>query len=136
MAEAGKKFLASKALEKGVRTLPSGMLYEVLKRGPGTTHPKPSDQCSVHYKGMLITEFPHGKPFDSSLQRGEPSTFAPNQVIAGWTEALQLMKEGDKWRVFIPQNLAYGSRGAGDILFLVPEGEQTDILNEMNIVAV
>ena len=109
MAEEGKQFLAAKAKEEGVRTLPSGMLYEVLKKGPGTTHPRPSDECSVHYKGTLI----NGKQFDSSIDRGAPATFAPNQVIAGWTEALQLMKEGDKWRVFIPYNLAYGSRGAG-----------------------
>ena len=106
---AGRRFLLAKSREDGVHTLPSGMLFQVLKKGNGLKGPNVGDQCSVHYKGTLI----NNEQFDSSIDRGKPSNFAPNQVIKGWTEALQLMTEGDKWRVFIPYNLAYGSRGAG-----------------------
>lgn len=105
---AGEAFLAENGKKPGVTTLPSGLQYEVLTAGSG---PKPGPRSSVttHYHGTLT----NGKVFDSSYQRGEPATFGVNQVIAGWTEALQLMPEGSKWRLYIPSNLAYGTRGAG-----------------------
>ncbi len=104
----GEEFLAQNAKNEGVVTLPSGLQYKVLKSGNGAT-PKASDSVECHYEGRLIS----GTVFDSSYQRGETATFGVTQVIAGWVEALQLMKEGDKWQLFIPYNLAYGERGAG-----------------------
>ena len=104
----GEAFLAQNAKNEGVVTLPSGLQYKVLKPGNGAT-PKASDSVECHYEGRLIS----GTVFDSSYQRGETATFGVTQVIAGWVEALQLMKEGDKWQLFIPYNLAYGERGAG-----------------------
>ena len=89
-------------------TLPSGLQYKVLKEGNGKS-PKATDKVVCHYEGMLID----GTMFDSSIQRGEPATFPLNGVIAGWTEGLQLMKEGAKYRFFIPYQLGYGERGAG-----------------------
>jgi FKBP-type peptidyl-prolyl cis-trans isomerase FklB len=107
--ELGEKWLKEKAAEAGVHTLPSGMLFKVLRRGKADGRsPNVADPCEVHYKGTLRD----GKKFDSSYDRGAPATFAPNQVIKGWTEALQLMKEGDKWEVYIPYDLAYGPRGS------------------------
>eukprot|EP00754_Rhynchopus_humris_P001472 Rhum_TRINITY_DN10860_c0_g1::Rhum_TRINITY_DN10860_c0_g1_i1::g.40754::m.40754/K03773/fklB; FKBP-type peptidyl-prolyl cis-trans isomerase FklB len=103
----GEKFLEEKATQKNVFKLPSGMLVKVLSRGTGDKSPNHNDPCSVHYKGTLID----GTKFDSSYDRGSPATFAPNQVIKGWTEALQLMCEGDKWELSIPFELAYGERG-------------------------
>ena len=91
----GRKFLAEKEKEDSVNKLPSGMLFKVLKKGDGGKSPGPSDQCDVHYSGTLRD----GTKFDSSYDRGSPTAFAPNQVIKGWTEALQLMCEGDKWQV-------------------------------------
>lgn len=104
----GEAFLAQNAQKAGVTTLPSGLQYEVLTEGSG---PKPSLKSSVttHYHGTLI----NGTVFDSSYQRGQPATFPVNGVIAGWTEALQLMGEGAKYRLYIPSDLAYGKRGAG-----------------------
>ena len=104
----GEAFLAENANKPGVATLPSGLQYEVLTEGSG---PKPGPRSSVttHYHGTLID----GKVFDSSYQLGQPATFGVNQVIGGWTEALQLMPEGSKWRLYIPSDLAYGKRGAG-----------------------
>lgn len=104
----GKAFLEKNKAKKGVITLPSGLQYEVIKEGNG---PKPalSDQVTTHYHGTLID----GTVFDSSVERGEPATFPVSGVIAGWTEALQLMPQGSKWRLFVPSNLAYGDRGAG-----------------------
>ena len=104
----GEAFLAENKNKPGVTTLPSGLQYEVLTEGSG---PKPTPRSSVttHYHGTLI----NGTVFDSSYQRGQPATFGVNQVIAGWTEALQLMPEGSKWRLYIPSDLAYGKRGAG-----------------------
>ena len=104
----GEAFLAENANKPGVTTLPSGLQYEVLTEGSG---PKPGPRASVttHYHGTLT----NGKVFDSSYQRGQPATFGVNQVISGWTEALQLMPEGSKWRLYIPSDLAYGKRGAG-----------------------
>lgn len=106
--EAGRKFLEENAKRKGVVSLPSGLQYEVLKSGDGPM-PKSTDKVTVHYHGTLID----GKVFDSSVQRGQPATFPVTGVIQGWVEALQLMKVGDKWKLFIPSELAYGSRGAG-----------------------
>ena len=104
----GEAFLAENAQKAGVTTLPSGLQYEVVTQGTGA---KPSLQSSVttHYHGTLI----NGTVFDSSYQRGQPATFPVNGVIAGWTEALQLMPEGSKYRLYIPSDLAYGKRGAG-----------------------
>ena len=104
----GEAFLAQNAKNEGVVTLPSGLQYKVLVSGNGAT-PKASDSVECHYEGRLIS----GTVFDSSYQRGETATFGVTQVIAGWVEALQLMKEGDKWQLYIPYNLAYGERGAG-----------------------
>jgi FKBP-type peptidyl-prolyl cis-trans isomerase FklB len=104
----GEAFLAENANKPGVTTLPSGLQYEVLTEGSGKK-PGPRSQVTTHYHGTLT----NGKVFDSSYQRGQPATFGVNQVIAGWTEALQLMPEGSKWRLYIPSDLAYGKRGAG-----------------------
>ena len=106
--EAGEKYLAENAKKEGVVTLPSGLQYKVLTEGNGKK-PKAADKVKCHYEGMLID----GTLFDSSIQRGEPATFPLNGVIAGWTEGLQLMAEGSKYRLFIPYNLGYGERGAG-----------------------
>lgn len=106
--EAGEKYLAENAKKEGVVTLPSGLQYKVLTEGSGKK-PKATDKVKCHYEGMLID----GTLFDSSIQRGEPATFPLNGVIAGWTEGLQLMAEGLKYRLFIPYNLGYGERGAG-----------------------
>lgn len=104
----GKDFLDKNAKEEGVSVLPSGLQYKVLQEGNG---PKPAagDKVTVHYTGKLI----NGKVFDSSVERGQPATFGVNQVIPGWTEALQLMSVGSKYKLFIPSDLAYGERGAG-----------------------
>lgn len=92
-------------LKEGVTTLASGLQYRVLKSGPADgPSPSKSTRCKCHYSGRTI----EGEEFDSSYKRGEPTTFAPNQVISGWTEAMQLMKEGDKWELVIPSELAYG----------------------------
>ena len=104
----GEAFLTDNAKKEGIVTLPSGLQYQVLQEGNGKS-PKATDQVKCHYEGTLI----NGKVFDSSYRRGEPATFPLNGVIAGWTEGLQLMKEGAKYRFFIPFNLAYGTRGAG-----------------------
>jgi len=87
----------------------SSLEYKILNQGAGKTHPTPNSPCLCHYAGTLTD----GTEFDSSYSRGKPTTFAPNQVIKGWTEALQIMVEGDKWELYIPSELAYGSRGAG-----------------------
>jgi len=104
----GEAFLAANGKKEGVKTLPSGLQYKVLKSGTGKS-PKATDTVKVHYHGTLID----GTVFDSSVERGEPATFGVNQVIPGWTEALQLMKEGDKWQLVIPSKLAYGERSPG-----------------------
>ena len=106
--EAGDNYRAEYAKRDGVTTLPSGMLYEVMTEGSG---PKPTaaDTVSTHYHGMLID----GSVFDSSVERGQPASFPVGGVIAGWTEALQLMAVGSKWKLVIPPDLAYGERGAG-----------------------
>ncbi len=104
----GEEFLAANAKKEGVKTTASGLQYKVIKSGSGAT-PKATDSVKVHYHGTLTD----GKVFDSSVERGEPVSFPVNGVIPGWTEALQLMKEGDKWQLVIPSKLAYGERGAG-----------------------
>ncbi|MBQ8225924.1 MAG: FKBP-type peptidyl-prolyl cis-trans isomerase [Bacteroidaceae bacterium] len=106
--EAGEAFLAENATKEGVVVLPSGLQYLVLEEGKGKK-PAATDQVKCHYEGRLID----GTVFDSSYRRGEPATFPLNGVIAGWTEGLQLMGEGAKYRLFIPYNMAYGTRGAG-----------------------
>jgi FKBP-type peptidyl-prolyl cis-trans isomerase FklB len=106
--EAGEKYLADNAKKAGVITLPSGLQYQVLKEGNGKK-PSAKDSVKCHYEGFLID----GTVFDSSIQRGEPAVFGLQQVIAGWTEGLQLMQEGAKYRFFIPYRLAYGEGGAG-----------------------
>ena len=105
---AGEAFLAENGKKEGVVTLPSGLQYQVLEEGNGKK-PSATDQVVCHYEGTLID----GTVFDSSYQRNQPATFGLNQVIAGWTEGVQLMQEGAKYRFFIPYNLAYGERGAG-----------------------
>jgi FKBP-type peptidyl-prolyl cis-trans isomerase FklB len=106
--EAGEKYLAENAKKEGVVVLPSGLQYQVLKEGNGKK-PSAKDSVKCHYEGFLID----GTVFDSSVQRGEPAVFGLQQVIAGWTEGLQLMQEGAKYRFFIPYRLAYGEGGAG-----------------------
>jgi FKBP-type peptidyl-prolyl cis-trans isomerase FklB len=105
----GEAFLAENKKKEGVKTLPNGLQYKVIKAGTGRK-PKLTDSVKVNYKGTLI----NGTEFDSSYRRGEPATFPVNGVIPGWTELLQLMEEGAKWQLFIPPNLAYGERGAGN----------------------
>ena len=109
--EAGEKYLAENAKKDGVITLPSGLQYQVLKEGNGKK-PTAKDSVKCHYEGFLID----GTVFDSSVQRGEPAVFGLQQVIAGWTEGLQLMSEGGKYRFFIPYRLAYGEGGAGAMI--------------------
>ncbi len=108
----GKTFLVNNSKQPGVITLPSGLQYKVLRSGEGTASPKPTDTVSVNYRGTLI----NGTEFDSSYSRGEATSFPVNRVIAGWTEALQLMVVGDKWKLFIPADLAYGAQGAGNLI--------------------
>lgn len=105
---AGEAFLAENAKKPGVVTTASGLQYQIITEGTGAT-PSATDNVSVHYQGTTID----GKEFDSSYKRGAPATFPLNRVIPGWTEGLQLMKEGGKSKLFIPSNLAYGERGAG-----------------------
>lgn len=109
--QAGEAFLGENAKRPEIKTTASGLQYEVLEEGTGA-QPTASDQVKVHYTGKLID----GTVFDSSVERGEPATFGVTQVIPGWVEALQLMKAGSKWRLFIPSNLAYGPNGAGGVI--------------------
>ena len=106
--EVGKKFLEENALKEGIIKTPSGLQYEVLQEGTGPK-PGPTSTVEVHYEGRLI----NGKIFDSSYQRKETISFPLNRVIAGWTEGLQLMPTGSKYRLYIPSELGYGARGAG-----------------------
>ncbi|UCB56307.1 MAG: FKBP-type peptidyl-prolyl cis-trans isomerase [Thiotrichales bacterium] len=109
--EAGKQFLAENAKKEGVVTTASGLQYKVIKSGDGPA-PGADDTVSTHYRGTLID----GREFDSSYSRGQPATFPVNGVIKGWTEALQLMKVGDKWELYIPSELAYGAAQRGEII--------------------
>ena len=106
----GKEFLEQNAKQEGVKVTASGLQYQVVTEGTGPK-PGPNDVVTVHYTGRLID----GTVFDSSVERGEPATFAVGQVIPGWVEGLQMMNEGSAWRLFIPAELAYGSRGTGPI---------------------
>lgn len=107
----GEAFLTENAKREGIKVTESGLQYEVLESGKGDS-PKASDNVEVHYTGKLID----GTVFDSSVERGVPASFGVTQVIPGWVEALQLMHEGDKWRLYIPSDLAYGPNGAGDVI--------------------
>lgn len=107
----GEAFLAENAKREGVTVLPSGLQYEVLAAGEGKK-PSATDRVQCHYEGTLID----GTVFDSSIKRGEPAVFGVNQVIMGWVEALQLMQEGAKWRLYIPYDMAYGEHGAGEMI--------------------
>ncbi len=109
--EKGKAFLEENKKNANVVTLPSGLQYEVLTEGKGKK-PSATDRVRCHYEGTLID----GTMFDSSIKRGEPAVFGVNQVIPGWVEALQLMSEGDKWRLYIPSDLGYGAHGAGEMI--------------------
>ncbi len=109
--EAGDKFLGENGKRPEVKTLPSGLQYEIIEKGEGPI-PTRNDQVTVHYTGKLID----GTVFDSSVERGAPATFGVTQVIPGWVEALQLMPVGSKWRLYIPSNLAYGPNGAGGVI--------------------
>ena len=109
--EQGQAFLEENKKGPGVVVLPSGLQYEIIKEGTGKK-PKATDQVRCHYEGTLID----GTLFDSSIQRGEPAVFGVNQVIPGWVEALQLMPEGSKWKLYIPSELGYGARGAGEMI--------------------
>merc|ERR1719345_277422 len=111
--DAGKAFLKANGAKEGVVETSSGLQYKIIKDGKaGSKSPLVATPCECHYAGTLID----GTEFDSSYKRGRPSTFAPNQVIKGWTEAMQLMKEGDKWELFIPSELAYGESQRGQFI--------------------
>lgn len=107
----GEALLTENAKREGIKVTESGLQYEVLESGKGDS-PKASDNVEVHYTGKLID----GTVFDSSVERGVPASFGVTQVIPGWVEALQLMHEGDKWRLYIPSDLAYGPNGAGGVI--------------------
>jgi len=124
--KAGEAFLAENKKKEGVVTRPGGLQYKVLKEGTGEI-PKATDKVKVNYKGTLID----GKEFDSSYKLGKPAVFQVNKVIPGWTEALQLMKAGSKWQVFIPANLAYGDRGAGAMI-----GPNSTLIFEIELVSI
>ena len=109
--EKGKAFLEENAKKEGIITLPSGLQYQVITEGNGKK-PSATDKVKCHYEGTLID----GTLFDSSIKRGQPAVFGVNQVIRGWVEALQLMSEGSKWRLFIPAELGYGAQQAGEMI--------------------
>ncbi|EGJ70675.1 peptidylprolyl isomerase FKBP-type [Bacteroides coprosuis DSM 18011] len=109
--KAEKVFFEQNGKKEGIVTTESGLQYEVLVKGSGKK-PSASDQVKCHYEGKLMD----GRMFDSSIKRGQPATFGVNQVIPGWVEALQLMEEGDKWRLYIPSELGYGAHGAGEVI--------------------
>jgi FKBP-type peptidyl-prolyl cis-trans isomerase FklB len=109
--ESGIAFLEENKKREGVVTLPSGLQYEIINAGLGKK-PTAADRVQCHYEGTLID----GTVFDSSIKRGQPAVFGVSQVIAGWVEALQLMGEGSKWRLYIPYDLAYGANGAGEMI--------------------
>ena len=123
--EEGVAFLAKNKEKEGVKTLPSGLQYKVLKEGAGRA-PKATDTVVTQFKGTFI----NGAEFDSSYRRNEPMTLRVNAIIPGWTEALQLMKEGSKWQLFVPPELAYGEQGAG------PVGPNATLIFEVELVAV
>ncbi len=122
----GEVFLAENKKKEGVKTLPSGLQYKVIKPGTGKK-PAATDTVTTHYRGTLI----NGTEFDSSYKRGKPATFPVNGVIPGWTEALQLMEEGAKWQLFLPPNLAYGERGAGQVI-----GPNATLIFEVELISI
>jgi FKBP-type peptidyl-prolyl cis-trans isomerase FklB len=122
----GEKFLAENKTKEGVITLPSGLQYKVITEGTGKT-PKITDTVTVNYRGTLID----GQEFDSSYKRGKAATFRVNGVIKGWIEALQLMKEGAKWQLFIPSDLAYGEKGVGNVI-----GPNATLIFEVELISV
>ena len=124
--EVGQKFLAENAKREGVVTTATGLQYEVLAEGSGDS-PKETEQVTVHYHGTLID----GTIFDSSVDRGQPATFPVNGVIPGWVEALQLMKPGAKYKLFIPSDLAYGERGAGGAI-----GPNATLIFEVELISI
>jgi FKBP-type peptidyl-prolyl cis-trans isomerase FklB len=124
--EEGEKFLEDNKKRKGVITLESGLQYEILKSGEGAK-PSLEDQVTTHYHGTLID----GTVFDSSVERGQPATFPVGGVIKGWTEALQLMAVGSKWKLFVPYSLAYGERGAGPQI-----GPYTTLIFEVELIKI
>jgi FKBP-type peptidyl-prolyl cis-trans isomerase len=125
-AEAGAAFLAENAQREGIVVTDSGLQYEVVTAGDGAS-PGPDDQVEVHYRGTLID----GTVFDSSYDRGQTVTFGVTQVIPGWTEALQLMKEGDKYNLYIPSDLAYGAGGAGQVI-----GPNSTLIFEVELIKI
>jgi len=122
----GEAFLADNKKKEGVQTLASGLQYKVIKAGVGNK-PQITDTVTTHYRGTLID----GTEFDSSYRRGKPATFPVKGVIAGWTEALQLMEEGAKWQLFIPPHLAYGERGAGRAI-----GANVTLIFEIELISI
>ena len=124
--EIGEAFLSENAKREGVKTTASGLQYEVLESGNGA-QPTANDRVEVHYTGKLID----GTVFDSSVERGVPATFGVTQVIPGWVEALQLMHEGDQWRLYIPSDLAYGPNGAGGLI-----GPDTTLIFDIQLLRV
>ncbi len=122
----GVEFLKANSSKAGVVTLPSGLQYHILKEGNGPK-PKATDKVTTHYHGTLI----NGTVFDSSVDRGQPATFPVNGVIAGWIEALQLMPTGSKWKLFVPSDLAYGSRGASELI-----GPNTTLIFEVELLSI
>jgi FKBP-type peptidyl-prolyl cis-trans isomerase FklB len=126
VVEEGRKFLAENSKKENVFTLESGLQYEVIKSGDGAK-PSLNDQVTTHYHGTLID----GTVFDSSVERGQPASFPVNGVIKGWTEALQLMNVGSKWRLFVPHDLAYGERGAGPQI-----GPFTTLIFEVELISI
>ncbi len=126
VVEEGRNFLAENGKKENVTTLESGLQYEVINSGEGAK-PSLNDQVTTHYHGTLI----NGTVFDSSVERGEPATFPVSGVIKGWTEALQLMSVGSKWRLFVPYDLAYGERGAGPQI-----GPFTTLIFEVELISI
>jgi FKBP-type peptidyl-prolyl cis-trans isomerase FklB len=122
----GEAFLTQNKTKEGVKTLPSGLQYKVIKPGTGKK-PAATDTVTTHYKGTLID----GTEFDSSYKRGKPATFPVSGVIPGWTEALQLMEEGAQWQLFVPPNLAYAERGAGQII-----GPNATLIFEVELISI
>jgi FKBP-type peptidyl-prolyl cis-trans isomerase FklB len=122
----GEAFLAENKKKEGVITLPSGLQYKVIKEGTGK-QPSADATVETNYRGTLVD----GTEFDSSYKRGQSATFPVNGVIVGWTEALQLMKEGAKWQLFVPANLAYGERGAGNVI-----GPNATLIFEVELISV
>ncbi len=122
----GEQFLKENSSKEGVITLPSGLQYKILTEGNGPK-PKATDKVTTHYHGTLID----GTVFDSSVERGQPATFPVNGVIQGWVEALQLMPTGSKWKLFVPSQLAYGSRGASELI-----GPNTTLIFDVELIAI